>query len=162
MVYDRHPVITKETLSQWWGIGLNTTHHTLRMTMQCGVHMYLHPLDRCMTTWKPHLVFPMMCKKFYTDTLSTKVKSIQQNMCAQDWTDGQGYTLFYPLRSKSEAYMTIPRMVHDLNGIPEVIVADGAKEEGSLKWAVELQLIWARQHVMEPYSQWQNQAEQDI
>lgn len=104
----------------------------------------------------------MIKKKMYTDTSFAKVKSIRQNTCAQDWTDGQGYTLFYPLRSKSEAHTMVSRMVHDINAIPQIIVSDGAKEEGSQKWKAEICLIRSRHHVTEPYCQWQNRAEADI
>jgi hypothetical protein len=156
VVYDRNPAITKEILSERWGIGLDTAHRTLRTTTQRGVRTCLHPSDRRVSTRQPHLVFLMIKKKMYTDTAFAKVKSIRQNTCAQNWTDGQAYTLFYPLRSKSEAHTMVSRMVHDMNAIPQIIVSDGAKEEGSLKWNAEIRLIRSRHHVTEPYSQWQN------
>ena len=162
VVYDRSPAMTKELLSERWGIGLNTAHRTLRTTTQRGVRTRLHPSDRRIPTRQPHLAFPTIKKKMYTDTSFAKVKSVRQNTCAQDWTDGQGYTLFYPLRSKSEAHTTVSRMVHDMNAIPQIIVSDGAKEEGSQKWNAEIRLIRSRHHVTEPYSQWQNRAEADI
>lgn len=161
-VKERSPAITKELLAQRWGIGLNTAHRTLNTTTQRGVRTFLHPSDRRVPTRQPHLVFPTIRKKMYTDTSFAKVKSIRQNTCAQDWTDGKGYTLFYPMKSKSEAYTTIPKMVHDMNAIPHIIVSDGAKEESSQRWSKELRLLRAIQHFTEPYSQWQNRAEADI
>ncbi len=53
-------------------------------------------------------------------------------------------------------------MVHDMNGIPQVIVTDGSKEQDSLAWRAEIRRFRARRHVTEPYSQWQNRAERDI
>jgi hypothetical protein len=101
-------------------------------------------------------------RKMYTDTLFAKVKSIRSNVCAQDWTDGNGYTLFYPLRSKEEAYTTISRMVHDMRGIPEVIVSDNSGEQSSSKWMSEIRVLRSRHHYTEPFSPWQNRAERDI
>ena len=160
---DKQSVVTKEVLARRWGISMDTAHRTLRATTQRGVRSFLNPTDRRLSTRLPHLSFPMLRgRKMYTDTLFAKVKSIRSNACAQDWTDGNGYTLFYPLRSKMEAYTTVHRMVHDMKGIPEVIVNDGAGEQNGAKWAAEIRTLRCRHHVTEPYSPWQNRAERDI
>ena len=98
----------------------------------------------------------------YSDTMFAKKKSIRKFTCAQNWTDGQGYTLFYPMKSKSEAPNTISRMCHDMKAIPEVIVTDGAGEERGLAFRAEVLKIRSKQHWTEPYSSWQNRAERDI
>ena len=98
----------------------------------------------------------------YSDTMFAKVKSVRKFSCAQNWTDGQGYTLFYPMKSKGEAPTTISRMVHDMKAIPEVIVTDGAGEERGRVWQAEVNKLRSRQHWTEPYSAWQNRAERDI
>lgn len=103
-VSEKSSVITKEVLARRWGIGLDTALRTLRVTTQRGVRTFIHPTDRRFT-------------------------SLRKNRCEQVWTDGSGYSLFYPMASKASAYLTISRMVHDVQGIPEVIVSDGAKEE---------------------------------
>ena len=160
---DKESVVTKEVLARRWGISLDTAHRTLRATTQRGVRAFLNPTDRRLSTRLPHLAFPMLRdRKMYTDTLFAKVKSIRSNVCAQDWTDGNGYTLFYPLRSKEEAYTTISRMVHDMRGIPEVIVSDNSGEQSSSKWMSEIRVLRSRHHYTEPFSPWQNRAERDI
>ena len=58
-----------------------------------------------------------------------KAKLVRSNTCSQLWIDSIGYTLFYPMKAKSEASWTISKMVHDMQGILEVIVSDGVKEE---------------------------------
>jgi hypothetical protein len=124
-VDDKRNVITKEILARRWGIGLDTAHKTLKCTTQRGIRTFLHPTDRRVSTRKPHLVFPTMRgKKLYTDTMFAKIRSLRSNTCAQVWTDGLGYSLFYPLKSKREAPTTVWKMVHDLQAIPEVIVSD--------------------------------------
>jgi hypothetical protein len=151
---DKSSIITKEVLARRWGIGLDTALRTLTRTTQRGIRTFIHPTDRRLNTNKPHLAFPMMRrKKFYTDTMFSKIVSLRKNKCAQVWTDGAGYSLFYPMSSKASAYLTISRMTHDLQGIPEVIVSDGAKEETSREWKAEINRIKSRHHVTEPYSQ---------
>ena len=160
---DKRHVITKERLARRWGIGLDVAHKTLKQTTQRGIRTFLHPTDRRVNTRKPHLVFPTMRgKRLYTDTMFAKMRSLRSNTCAQVWTDGLGYDLFYPLESKREAPSTVWRMVHDLQGIPEVIVSDGSGEQTGGKWNKEINLIRARHHVTEYASPWQNRAEREI
>jgi len=75
VVYGRDPSVTKELLSQRWGIGLDTAHRTLKTTTQRGFRTRLHPSDRRVSTRRPHLSFPMIKTKMYTDTSFAKVKS---------------------------------------------------------------------------------------
>ena len=160
---EKQSVVTKEVLARRWGISLDTAHRTLRATTQRGVRSFINPTDRRLSTRLPHLAFPMLRnRKMYTDTLFAKVKSIRSNVCAQDWTDGNGYSLFYPLRSKEDAYTTVSKMVHDMRGIPEVIVSDGSGEQTGKKWMAEIRHFRSRHHLIEPFSPWQNRAERDI
>jgi hypothetical protein len=104
----------------------------------------------------------MRGKKLYMDTMFAKICSLRPNTCAQVWTDGLGYSLFYLLNSKKEAHSTVWTMVHDLQGIPEVIVSDGLGEQTGIKWKEEINLIRTRHHLTEPASPWQNRAEREI
>ena len=116
-------VVTKEVLARRWGIGLDSAQRTLDVTTQRGVRSFLNPMTRRVQTQATHLNFPMIRGgKMYSDTMFAKVKSIRKYTCAQVWTDGQGYTLLYPMISKSEAAGTVSRMVHAMKGIPEVII----------------------------------------
>ena len=92
----------------------------------------------------------------------SKAKSLRMLPAAQVWTDGNGYSMFYPIKSKSLAYTTVHLMVHDLNAIPTVVVTDGAMEETGGKWKSEMQHFRIKQKWSEPYSQWQNKAESEI
>jgi hypothetical protein len=94
---EKENVVTKEGLAKRWGIGLDTTYRTLKtMTLQ-GIRSFIHPVKRRFPTSWPHLVFPTMQLHVYANMLFAKIKSIHQNTCAQLYTDGKGYTLFYPL-----------------------------------------------------------------
>lgn len=101
----------------------------------------------------------MRGKKLYTDTMLARIHLLWSNTCAQVWTDGLGYSLFCPLKSKREAPTTVWKMVHDLQGIPEVIMLDGSGEQTGMKWREEINMIRARHHLTEPASPWQNRAE---
>ena len=131
-------VITKEVLARRWGVGLDVAHRTLRVTTQRGVRTFLRPSERRLTTHLPHLSYSMIRgSKMYSDTMFAKTKSIRKFTCAQNWTDGQGYTLFYPMKSKSEAPTTVSRMCHDMKALPVVIVTDGAGEERGTAFRAE-------------------------
>jgi hypothetical protein len=81
-------------------------------------------------------------EKLYTDTMFAMIWSfLQSNMCAQVWTNGLGYNLFYPLKSKMEAPTIFWKMVQDLQVIPEVIiVSDGLGEQTRVNWKDEITL----------------------
>jgi hypothetical protein len=78
------------------------------------------------------------------------------------WTDGQGYALLYPLKSKSMAHTTVASVVHDMNAIPKAIITYNAMEETGGNWKKEMQHYRINQKFSEPYSQWQNRAESEI
>jgi hypothetical protein len=90
------------------------------------------------------------------------VKSLQQNSVVQVSTDGQGYALFYPLKSKALAWTTVKSVISDMNAIPQTVVTDGAMEETGGQWKKEMQHFRIVQRYSEPYSQWQNRAEGEI
>jgi hypothetical protein len=155
--------ITKEVLAQRWGISSETAAKTLRVTTQRGIRTFIHPTDRRFGTSKPHLTYPFMRnKRFYTDTMFSKIPSIRKNTCAQVWTDGSGFSLFYPMQTKGMAYQTVERMTQDIQGIPEMIISDGAGEQGGKLWNKEVNKVRTRHHYTEPYSPWQNKAESEI
>ena len=97
---ERGPVVTKEILAKRWGIGLDAAHRTLTATTQTGVRRVLHPVERRYKTRQSHLRFPTLNSRFYTDTMFSHTLSLKQNKCAQVFTNGQGYDLFYPLRRR--------------------------------------------------------------
>jgi hypothetical protein len=71
--------------------------------------------------------------------------SIQQN-------DGQGYSLFYPMQSKMDAPVTLSKMVHDMQGIPEIVVFNSSGEQSGGQWKKEINLFHIKSHLTEPYS----------
>jgi hypothetical protein len=106
---------------------------------------------------------PMMKnKRMYMDTMFAKVKNIWQNTCAQVYTDGQGHSLFYPMWSRKDAPVTLLKMVHDMQDVPEIVVSDGSGEQTGRQWKKEVNLFHMKSHLMELYSHWQNHLEQEV
>jgi Reverse transcriptase (RNA-dependent DNA polymerase) len=80
------------------------------------------------------LLYRHIRTSIYTDTMFSKVKSLQQNHCAQVYITPFHYTKVYPMRSKAEAHLTLDKLHQDV-GVFHTIIPDNAKEltEGELK-----------------------------
>lgn len=107
-------------------------------------------LKRLSTTW-------------YTDTLFAKEKSLLGNTCAQMFTDGDGFAYVHPMKSKSQASEALNKVTMDV-GIPNCIISDGAREEtgDSTNFRQTLKRCHIDYRTTEPYSPWQNKAENII
>ena len=156
---EKRSIVTKNVLARRWGIGLSAAERTLQRTTQRGVRTFVHPTDRRVTASHPHLSHRLLKSTWYSDTVFAKVKSIRQNKCAQFYTDGKCYDLFYPLKSKALAPTMIAEAIFDADGIPRAIITDGAKEETGKQWKTELRKFRIKHLQTEPYSPWQNRAE---
>jgi hypothetical protein len=155
-------ILTKEILARRWNIGLKLADLTLKATSQRGLRSFTNPTDRRLPSSQPHLSYSVIKKKMYSDTMFSKLKSLRQNTAAQVWSDGQGFSLFYPIKSKSMAWTTVSHMVDDINGIPTVVITDNAMEQTGGNWKKEMQHYRIVQKWTEPYTQWQNKAESEI
>jgi hypothetical protein len=158
----RGPVITKEILVKRWGIGLNMAHRTLTAMTQSGIRHILHPVERCYKTRQSHLHFPTLNTKFYTNTMFSMMKSIRGNKCAQVFTNGLGYDLFYPLKKESEVGDALNKVIWSIGSIPTGLISDGAKAETAGHFAKVTSKYRVKQRTTEPYSRWQNRAEASI
>jgi hypothetical protein len=108
---DRGPVITKEILAKCWGIWPRhgTPHHD-------GNHSERNKM--CSTPCRATLqnasitsAFPTLNTRFYTDTMFSTTKSLRGNKCAQVFTNGLGYNLFYPLKKELEVADTLNKVI---------------------------------------------------
>jgi hypothetical protein len=158
---ERGPVVTKEILARRWGIGLDTAHRTLTATTQNGVRRVLHPVERRYRTRQSHLRFPTLNTRFYTDTMFSATKSIRGNKCAQVFTNGMGYDMFYPLVKEADASEALSELIRTV-GIPKDLVSDGAQAETRGKFGKIIKEFHIKQRITEPYSGWQNRAEASI
>ena len=101
---ERGSVLTKEILARRWGIGLETAKKTLQVTTQKGIRRVLHPTERRYRTRQAHMRYPTLNTRFYSDTMFATTKSVRGYKCAQIFTDGKGYDLFYPMITEADAH----------------------------------------------------------
>ena len=153
--------LTKEILARRWGCGLESAKKTLQVTTQFGIRNVIHPYDKRYKTTFNHMRFPTLASKYYSDTMFTKIKSIRGHKMAQVFTDGKGDTHLYPLTEKAAVGSSLMTFIQDI-GVPRDLVTDGAKEETLGTWLETAKKFRIRQHIAEPYSQWQNRAEWEI
>ena len=152
---DRGLVITKEILAKRWGIGLDTLHRTMTVMMQSGIRHILHPIEQRYRTCQSHLRFPTLNMHFFTNTMYSMTKSIRGNNCAQVFTNGLGYNLFYPLKKESEIGDVLNEVIQSV-GVPKELISDGARAE-MYRWFGEVMKKYRiKQQQTKPYSTWQN------
>ena len=158
----RHMLATPEVLSRKWNIGMESARNTIEATTQMGVRTAIHPLIRRYRTDLFSLKYRRLAVRFYSDTLFSNIKSLNQNTCAQLFA-AENFAWVYPMTSKSKAGEALKALVEDV-GIPNELVVDGASEQvgkGSefYKQAMFLQIKLIQS---EPYTQKQNYAENVI
>ena len=123
---ERHTSVTAENLARMWGIGLETAKRTLHVTTQRGVRTAIHPLHRRYRVDHLHLNRRRLNGDWYSDTLFSKVMSLQGNNCAQVFTNGS-FMSIHPLSSKSKVGQALTEFADDV-GIPDSLMTDGAPE----------------------------------
>jgi hypothetical protein len=123
---ERHSSVTPENLARMWSIGIETAKRTLHVTTQKGVRTAVHPLHRRYRVDHLHLNRRRLNGEWYSDTLFSKVTSLQGNICAQVFTNGN-YTSIHPLSSKSKVGQALTEFTDDV-GIPDSLMTDGAPE----------------------------------
>jgi hypothetical protein len=88
-------------------------------------------------------------------------KSLRGNKCAQVFTSGLGYDLFYPLKKESEVAEALNKVIQSV-GVPKELILDGAKAKMHGRFASIAKEYRIKQHQTEPYSRWQNRAKASI
>lgn len=159
---NRQSKVTKEDLSQLWQIGLEAAERTLRATTQRGVRTITRPLTRRLRTRQEHLRYHVLNCQFYTDTLFSKVKTLEGNTCGQLYVTDFDFVYFYPMRSKSEAKYSLDALVRHVNGTPARLLSDGAAELRHGDYGKRTKELCIHHTLSEPESHWQNRAESGI
>ena len=124
---ERHSSVTFENLSSKWNIGLETAKRILQVTTQQGVRTAVHPLHR--RYWVDHLLHlnrRRLNGDWFTDTLFSKVISMQGNTCAQVFTNGN-FTTVHPLNSQAKVPQALTEFADNIS-ISGMLLSDGAAE----------------------------------
>ncbi len=98
---ERHSSVTFENLSRKWNISLEAAKQTLQVTTQRGIRTAVHLLHRRYCVDHFHLNRRHLNGDWFTDTLFSKVISIQGYTCAQVFTN-KSFTTVHPLNSKAK------------------------------------------------------------
>lgn len=88
-------------------------------------------------------------------------KSLRGNKCAQVFTNGIGYNLFYPSKKEVLASEVLNEVIRTV-GVPKELVSDGAHAEIHGRFGAVAKEYRIKQRLTEPYSGWQNRAEAAI
>ena len=119
---ERHSTVNFENLSRMWNIGLETAKRTLQVTTQRGVRAAVHPLHCRYRVDHLHLN-----GDWFTDTLFSKVISIQGNNCAQEVFTNDNFTTVHPSVSKGKVAQALTEFADDV-GMHDTLLSDGAPE----------------------------------
>ncbi len=124
----QHSEVTPEEVSRKFHCSLETAKKTLDRTTQVGVRHALHPLHRRYRVDHLDLNRKRLNGIWHMDTLFSRVKSLNNNTCANVFTDGY-YTRVFPLPNKSsESVSSSLTDFADDVGIPDTLVCDQATE----------------------------------
>ena len=79
------------------------------------------------------------------------------------FTDGKGFTYVHPMKSKAQAGEALHKVTIDV-GVPNTLISDGAGEQtgDNTYFKVVIKRCHIDSRLIEPYSPWQNQAENTI
>jgi hypothetical protein len=146
--------VTKEALSDLWGIGLNAAAQTLQVTTQKGIRNAVHPIVRRFATKLPPW-------QIFFRYVFSECKSSRNNTMAPLFVNDIKFMRIVPMKRKSEAANVLIELIQDI-GIPASFHCDGAMELQYDKWKDIGQDYGIQQPMTELYSPWQNRAEINI
>ena len=160
----RHARATPEEISAKFGCGLETARKTLNATTQYGVRTAVGPLTRRYRTDLMQSRHRRIRSTFYNDTMFCKTLSLKGNKSAEVFTDGS-YVSVVPTPNKTgeTVALALRELIQEV-GIPQKMVTDDAKEKlgPKTKWMENIRLYNIEWSNSEPYSHWQNRAEDAI
>ena len=159
---DRHHGVQPDLLARKWGIGLDKAKATLKNTTQDSIRSAILPLTRRYRTDLMSQRLRRLSATWYTDTLFSKIKSIEGNNCAQLFTDGE-FVHITPMESKSEAGQALNALTRDI-GVPNTIIRDGSLEQAgkATEFTKTMKRFNIESRTTEPYTPRQNRAENVI
>ena len=155
----RKGTVSPECLSSIWNIGLEQAKRTIDRTTQRGVRDFSNPtMGRRLKPFAYQLLFRHLRTTMYTDTMFSKIKSLQQNTCAQVFCTPLDWTRIFPLRSKGDAHTALD-LLHRRHGVPAKLISDGANELTQGLFRKKALAAGSHCTSVEPYTQEHNRAE---
>jgi IS30 family transposase len=155
---------TAEKLATLWSIGLDTAIKTIQVTTQKGIRTTTLPIEQRFRTRQAQLRYKQLGGRhgrFYTDTFFSGVPMLNGNSMVQLFTNDLAFTRVYPMKLKSQAHESLSTFIHEV-GIPSSLHSDDAKELMQGKFKDLCKEFNIPCTYTEPYSPWQNRAENAI
>ena len=156
--------VTKEELMRKWKIGYKTAELTLKNTTQKVIRNAIHPISRRYRTKHQTLRYNQLGGRhgvFYMDTMFATVKSTRSNTMGTLFCNDADFIRFYPMKNRSETPRVLKHLIQDV-GIPSQLHSDYAKEFKAGETRSVCDEFNIKQTLTEPYSQFQNRAENKI
>ena len=159
---DRYHGIQPDFLARKWGIVLEKTKATLKCTTQESIRSSILPLTRHYRTDLMPQRLRRLIVTWYTDTLFTKMKSIEENTCAQLFTDGE-FVFIKLMTSKAEAAQVLKILARDIC-VPNTMIRYRSLEQkgDNTEFAKALKRFNIESSATESYTPRQNRAENVI
>jgi hypothetical protein len=154
-------VLTPETLTRKWGIGLERAAKTLEVTTHKVPVRSNMPYDRKVRQRFNQLKFPTVGGTWYTDTAFANVKYIRGMKCSQIWTNGLGFDHFHPLEAKRDVHQSLTRFIQDV-GIPNLVISDDSNAQVAGEFGKIASLHHIKRMITMLYSPWHNRTESSI
>ena len=159
---NRHATLSADQLAKNWRINRSTALDTINATTQASRRQAIHPLTRRYRTDLMQMKHRRLSDRWYTDTMFSSYRSIKGNTCAQIFTN-TGFRWSNAMANKAGAGDSLNMFCHDV-GVPNMLIFDGALEQvganSTFMHAIRKNNInW---QTTEPYSPWQNRAEDAI
>ncbi len=156
--------LSAEELASRWGIGLQLAEQTLKVTTHKFIQSNVNLMERRYMTSQQQLCYRQLGGqhgRFYSDTMFTHLKSINNNACGQIFVNNIGFYHFMPMQRESEAHHALVEFIQHV-GIPSALHSDGSKVQTKGDWLKTIKNYHIKTTVTEPHSPWQNRAEATI
>ncbi len=151
-----------QLLARNWGIDITTARRTVNVTTQRGIRTVLHPtLSRRFRTNDRQLRYRRLPIDCFTDTLISNTTSRRNNKYAQVFATSDGWCRAYPMSKKSLAHEGLS-LLFQREGVPNVMVMDGAREQTMGLFRKKCREVGTRVRQTEPHTPWSNAAEAAI
>ena len=119
--------IMPQDLVEKWGIGLKTAADMLAVMTQMGYRKQQGPFTWRYQMEQQQLRYQRLACTVYMDTMFSKVKSQQGNMCGQLFLTDFNFVHFFGLTSKANAHLALSDFFEHF-GVPCHLHSDNVKE----------------------------------
>ena len=159
IITQRHSSITPECISNIFGCGIEMAKQTIWVMTQHGVRSAIHPLTCYYHTDLLSLWYRCLDVLMYSDTMHFKVKSINQNKCAQIFATDD-FAIAYPVRAEHHIGDTLRTLAEDV-GIPRELLTDNANAMmgPDVDFNKQAHFLRIKMRSIEPHNKKQNKGE---